>query len=167
MKINKKYIYAGVLLIAVGGIYIYIKRRERKEEAEKVIKVINKNFLEGMGGDTSANPLIVTGGQVKVNPKYDTKDQKNKKILEKVKNLPEGYFPLKVGDRNKKVARLQDALNRAYGLNITVDGLFGQETRDALCTNYIGFFRKAVDCAPFTDLEIDAEDYANILKKAK
>lgn len=167
MKINKKYIYTGVLLIAVGGIYIYIKRRERKKEAEEVIKVINKNFLEGMGGDTSANPLIVEGGKVKVNPKYDTKDPRNKKQLEKVKNLPEGYFPLVPGDKNKKVARLQDALNRAYGLNITVDGLFGQETKNALCTNFIGFFRKAIDCAPGTTLEIDEEDYANILKKAK
>lgn len=53
-----------------------------------------------------------------------------------VVELPEGRFPLKFGDKNLKIAKLQKVLNKKYNSNLDIDGKFGQSTADVLCKKF-------------------------------
>ena len=50
--------------------------------------------------------------------------------------IPSTGFPLKIGSRGKKVVMLQALSNFQKGTDITVDGKFGGEVRDALIKHY-------------------------------
>lgn len=121
MKLDKRKTIAIVGGAAVLSIIIFIIVRRNKNK--KTIEEINK-ILDG----TAKDPNAQSGGQTII-PKsvYDA--------------LPEGRFPLKFGQKNKKVYELQRLLNTKYGLSIDLDGKFGQSTASALCKNYfIGCF---------------------------
>src|ERR1035437_2521447 len=100
--------------VVIGAItYILINRSNKKKD----LKIIN-DILDGNVKDPNQG-----GGQIVVS----TAD---------INKLPVGYFPLKRGDKNQKVAALQKALNKAYGTSVSIDGQFGQETYDILCSKY-------------------------------
>ncbi len=93
--------------------YIIYKRNDNKTK----IKVIN-DILDGAIKDPNTG-----GGQNILSPADISK-------------LPIGSFPLRVGDKNQKVAALQQALNKNYGTSIDVDGKFGEGTFNIVCTKY-------------------------------
>ena len=49
-------------------------------------------------------------------------------------SLPTGIFPLKFGDKNKKVYELQRLLNQNFGTSIDLDGKYGDSTFQAMCS---------------------------------
>ncbi len=113
------YIISGSVLLIGTVSFILINRSSKKKD----LKTIN-DILDGTIKDPNQG-----GGQVVVS-------------AADISKLPVGYFPLKRGDKNQKVAALQKALNKAYGTNISIDGQLGQETYDILCSKYFDY------CAP-------------------
>lgn len=55
-----------------------------------------------------------------------------------VKQMPNGDFPLKRGDKNRRTYALQVALNFLHGTNLSEDGIFGPLTENAVVQNYGG-----------------------------
>ena len=111
MKLNKRNVLIGIgATITVGTlIYILVNRSKKK----KLIEEIN-DILEGN------KPGPNDGGQ--------------KIISEQEYNaLPSGSFPLKIGDKNKKIYDVQKMLNSKYGAFVDVDGKYGEGTWQAMC----------------------------------
>ena len=46
--------------------------------------------------------------------------------------LPAGTFPLKPGDKNKKVLLIQKILNLRFNAGLTEDGIYGPKTQEAV-----------------------------------
>ena len=136
---NEKIIYGIGLGLVALTVYVVINRKRKNKE----IKAIN-DILDSKVADPNKD-----GGQVII----------EKSVYEK---LPDGKFPLKLGDKSKKVFDLQKALNTKYGTSIDQDGKFGQSTATAICKHYKPY------C--FTDiqsrlLEVTNEDLTNIKKR--
>lgn len=136
---NEKIIYGVGLGLVALTVYVVINRKRKAKE----IKAIN-DILDAKVPDPNKE-----GGQVII----------QKSVYDK---LPDGQFPLKLGDKSKKVFDLQQALNIKYGTSIDQDGKFGQSTATALCKHYKPY------C--FTDiqsrlLEVTNEDLTNIKKR--
>lgn len=127
------------LAVAVGTIaYIVVNRNKN----QKIIDEIN-DILDGAKQDPSKKQ---TGGQ---------------KVIQKSEydKLPVGNFPLKVGDKNKKVYDLQKLLNDNYGANLDLDGKFGQGMYSVLCKHYwslcgssIGVYLRTISQADFDEI---------------
>jgi hypothetical protein len=91
------------------------------------------------------------------------------------KALAEGNFPLKIGDKNKKVYDVQMALNKKFGSGIKVDGKYGESTFQSMCSNvwnkgfgssyYGSCFDLHVSSAP-TRRAITQVDWQNLQKSA-
>ena len=114
MKITKGQIggiVAGVLALSIVT-FIVIRRKKNK----KVIKEIN-DIIDAKIPDPNT-----TGSQVIITPEERDK-------------LPVGSFPLKIGDKNRKVYDVQMALNKKYGSGISVDGKYGESTFSSMCSN--------------------------------
>ena len=91
------------------------------------------------------------------------------------KALAEGNFPLKIGEKNKKVYDVQMALNKKFGSGIKVDGKYGESTFQSMCSNvwnkgvlssyYGSCFDLHVSSAP-TRRAITHVDWQNLQKSA-
>ena len=114
-KKNHTLTYIGGALI-IGTVWYIVSKRN--SNALKVAE-INK-ILDGSKQDPSAQQ---GGGQVVI----------EKALYDK---LPTGNFPLKAGQKNKKIYDLQKYLNQNYGSNVDLDGVFGQGTADALNSKF-------------------------------
>lgn len=101
----------GLGLVALGT-YLVIMRGKKQKELQKL-----RDILKGAKPDPNK-----PAGQVILTP-------------EKLAALPDGKFPIKIGEVNKKIFALQQALNRAYGTNIDADGKYGDSTFQAMCSN--------------------------------
>jgi len=112
MTRRQKYILAGVVLVGAATTFIIINRNKKKKQIKAINDILDQK--------------VATGGQVQI-PK------------EAVDKLPDGKWPLKIGDKNKKVLALQQALNRNYGTTVDVDGSFGQGLYKALCDKYFNY----------------------------
>jgi len=117
-KLEKNQIYAIVGTIAVLSVITFIVVRRNKNKI--LINQIN-DILDSKVKDPNAPT-----GQVIISQAD-------------LKKLPIGNFPLKIGDKNQKVYALQQALNKNYGTNISLDGKFGVELYKILCDNYFNW----------------------------
>lgn len=104
-------IIGGVALLSLVT-FVIIRRRKNK----KLIKQVN-DILDAKVPDPNA-----TAGQTILPPA-------------ELKKLPEGNFPLKIGDKNQKVFAVQMALNKKYGSGINADGKYGESTFVSMCKN--------------------------------
>jgi hypothetical protein len=113
-KLNKVQIggiVAGVVIISIIT-FVVIRRNKNK----KLIKQLN-DILDSKVADPNQS-----GSQVIISKtEYD--------------KLAVGNFPLKIGDKNKKVYDVQMALNRKFGSGIDVDGKYGESTFVSMCSN--------------------------------
>ena len=119
MKTTHKLALGVSAVLVAGTVTAIVLNRVRKK---KLIAEINE-ILDG------GKPAPADGSQVVI-PKNE------------YEKLPIGNFPLKYGDKNKKVFALQKALNSRYGTKLDIDGKFGAGTYSALCKNYFSV------CAP-------------------
>jgi len=120
MKLSKRQIIGySAFAVSIGAIIYIINKRKKNEVVIKQIIAI----LDGKAEDPS-NPKM--GGQVVINPTELSK-------------LPNGNYPLKIGDKNKKVYALQQLLNTNFGSNLDLDGKFGQGMYSVLCDKYWTF----------------------------
>lgn len=117
MKLSRRQIIGySALAVSIGAI-IYVINNKKKNEV--IIKQII-SILDGKAEDPS-NPKM--GGQVVISPND-------------VSKLPNGNYPLKIKDKNKKVLALQQLLNTNFGSNLDLDGKFGQGMYSVLCDKY-------------------------------
>lgn len=129
-------IIAGSVIVAGSVTWILINRSQKKKEVDTIMKYI--------GGETTSTGTSIVKPEI-------------------IASLPEGVFPLKRGDKNKKVAQLQKALNKKYKTSITIDGLFGQDTFDILCDKYWYVCRVATTTYPYyRGRYVDVVDFNNI-----
>ena len=137
MKITKRGIFITLgATVVLGTITAILIARSKKKSK---IKLIN-DILVGNQSDPNL------GGQTIIpQSEYD--------------KLPNGNFPLKVGDKNKKVYSLQKALASRYGSKIDLDGKFGQGTYDSLCDNYwnwcgssVGLYQRTVSQSDYDEI---------------
>jgi hypothetical protein len=120
---------------------------------DKILK--NRAFIWG-----SATVVVGTIAYILINRYTKSREIDNiYEVLEtggglppKVKreDLPDAKFPLKIGSVGKQVWDIQQALNKKYDAQLTVDGRMGQSTLNSLCKNVF----KA--CLP---LDIQARQY--------
>lgn len=99
-----------VLLLGTTA-YIIVNRKKKKKAMDDINKI-----LDGAIKD----PANLNQGQVIIS---------NTQLA----TLPDGKFPIKIGDRSKKVYAIQQALNRTYGTSIDLDGKYGNSTWETLC----------------------------------
>jgi hypothetical protein len=155
MKLNKGQIggiVAGVVVISLIT-FVVIRRNKNK----KLIQQLN-DILDAKIPDPNSTK---SGGDV-ISP-------------DQLKALPNGNFPLKIGEKNKKVYDVQMALNKKYGSGIFVDGKYGESTFQAMCSNvwnkgfassyYGSCFDVHVTSAP-TRRAITQVDWQNLQKSA-
>lgn len=144
MKIlnNKPVLYgSAIALIGLTGYIIWNKHEKKKD-----IKYIN-DVLDGAVADPT------TGGAQKI----ITPTQ--------AAALPDGIFPIKFGDKNKKVLALQQALNRKYQSGIDQDGRAGISTYNSICKNYLTFCKSGIsDTLTIKTVgDISNEDYNKLV----
>jgi hypothetical protein len=114
---NKTYTLAIIGAVMVVGAISYIAYRRNSNK--KIIGEIN-DILDGTATDPNNKPQ---GGEI---------------ILSQTdyNSLPAGSFPLKIGDKNKKVYDMQKNLKANYGSNLDLDGKFGVGTYSVICDKY-------------------------------
>jgi hypothetical protein len=142
-KLNKRQIYAIVGTVAVLSVITFIVLRRNKNKI--IIKEIN-DILDSKVKDPNAPT-----GQVIISQAD-------------LKKLPVGTFPLKVGDKNQKVYALQQALNKNYGTNISLDGKFGVELYKILCDKYFNYGCSIVGIANTYTRTISSANFDEISK---
>ena len=140
MKKNTKVLtYAGIGVAVAGIIVLAIIRKKNKKAIQQINDILDAKIKD---------PNASSSGQTII-----TKSERDK--------LPDGRFPLKFGDKNKKVYDLQNLINKKYGLSIDLDGRFGQSTASALCKNYYTFCYTDVQSRLY---EITENDFRNLSK---
>lgn len=111
MRMNKRNILIGVGAAIVIGTttYIIFNRRRKRRLIDQIHDILDGNV-----------PSPSQGGINIISQKeYDA--------------LPAGQFPIKIGDRNKKVYDIQKMLNSKYGASLDMDGIYGDSTWRTLC----------------------------------
>ncbi len=128
MKATKRNTIILLSALAVTGVTIYIIVNRAKKKKE--IKLIN-DVLDGKSADPSSGA--------------------GEKIIssQELNSLPTGVFPLAFGSKSKKVYEIQKLLRANHGVNIDLDGKYGQSTWEAMCSkiwNANWYNNKAMDC---------------------
>lgn len=152
---NEKIIYGVGLGLVALTVYIVINRKRKAKE----IKAIN-DILDSKVADPNA-PI----GNVII-----TED--------KFKSLPDGKFPIKIGDKSKKVYAIQQALKKLWNANIDLDGVYGESTFQTMCSNVwnkgltkyaVGYYGACIDYTFKNPLgerrTITQEDYETVVNK--
>jgi hypothetical protein len=111
---RRNIIIGGTATLIVSTIIFLLYNRSKKIDKEKEINdILNANIKD---------PSQTNAGQVIIK-------------AEDVSKLPNGNFPIKFGDKSKKVYAIQQALNKTYGKSIDLDGKYGESTFVTLCSN--------------------------------
>jgi len=142
-KLEKRQIYAIIGTVAVLSVITFVVLRRNKNKI--LIKEIN-DILDSKVKDPNAPTGQVILSQADIN------------------KLPVGTFPLKVKDKNQKVAGLQKMLNLNYGTQISVDGKFGVELYKILCDKYFNYGCTVVGLANLYNRTITSSDFDEISK---
>ncbi len=150
---NEKIIYGVGLGLVALAVYVVINRKRKAKE----IKAIN-DILDSKVADPNApvGNVIIT--------------------QDKFKALPDGKFPIKIGDKSKKVYAIQQALKKLYNANIDLDGVYGESTFTTMCSKvwntkfYTSYETTCIDHAlndPTlrTRRKITQEDYETVVNK--
>lgn len=125
MKVSKRNLYVGIgLALTIGGIVYVVNRRKKNERKIQQIKDIIDQKV--------ADPNTGGGQKIILKSEYDA--------------LPMGQYPIKFGQRNKRVYEIQKMLNRKYGLSIDLDGRYGESTWNALCDKLWSSWLKVGEC---------------------
>ena len=113
-KLNKGQIggiIAGAVVISIIT-FVVIRRNKNKKLIKQLNDILDAKIVDP---NQSGSQVIISKTE------YD--------------KLPVGNFPLKIGDKNKKVYDVQMALNRKYTSGIDVDGKYGESTFVSMCSN--------------------------------
>ena len=125
MKVSKRNLYVGIgLTLIVGGVVYVVNRRKKNERKIQQIKDILDQKV--------ADPNTGAGQKIILKNEYDA--------------LPMGQYPIKFGQKNKRVYEIQKMLNRKYGLSIDLDGRYGESTWNALCDKLWSSWFKVGEC---------------------
>ena len=144
MKLSKKNIYIGIGLIASVSAIVYIINRRKKNE--KTIQQI-KDILDQKIKDPN------TGGGQKIILKneYDA--------------LPIGQYPIKFGDKNKRVYEIQIMLNKKFGTSIDLDGKYGNSTYQVLCDKVWSNWYTVGDCYELTKTSPTTKNPTGLIRR--
>jgi hypothetical protein len=134
--------------------YLLINKSKKKKDIVEIYDILDS---------VTKDPNNNNAGQVIIPPS-------------KLQELPDGKFPLKIGDKSKKVYALQIALNKKYGTTIDLDGKMGVGTWNTICDKFwnSGMLSTKITACYTTDLankklykyrDVTQSDYDNILKK--
>jgi len=143
---NKKTIIitaSSIALLGAGiGLFLYFKNKENKRESAQEEKEYGatKDVIDEVGGAVGS---------------VDESEYSAKTLMEGAS------FPLKVGSKGKKVAILQAMLNEVEGQKLTIDGVFGNDTRYALLKS--GFLK----CGVATYCEVTSFAFGELANKIK
>jgi hypothetical protein len=146
MALSKKQkIVIGVTSAIVVGtiIFIVVNRRKKQKKMKEINDILDARVVD---------PSSPNQGQKILKP-------------EEVKALPDGVFPIKFGDKNKKVLAIQQALNKAYGKTIDQDGRYGETTWKALCDNVWSSWLKVGECYELTKTRPTASNPTGLIKR--
>ncbi len=119
---TKKILIISAIIIAVVIIIVMIYKQNRKPKDALLEQPAGNNNAPGSPGES--------------NKKIDSLEQATKAAGQLYLSLPKGKLPLKEGDRNRLVFKMQTALNTISKSSLTRDGDFGPATRDVLKKNY-------------------------------
>ena len=140
-KKNYTLAYIGGAVAITGIIALVVIRSKNKKKIQDINDILDSKIKD---------PNASSTGQTII-----SKSDRDK--------LPNGRFPLKFGDKNKKVYDLQVLINKKYGLNIDLDGRFGQSTASALCKNYYTLCYTDIQSRLY---EITENDFRNLSKSS-
>jgi hypothetical protein len=144
-------IIAGIVAISIIS-FVVIRRNKNKKLIKQLNDILDAKIVDP---NQSGSQVIISKTE------YD--------------KLPVGNFPLKIGEKNKKVYDVQMALNRKYSSGIDVDGKYGESTFVSMCSNiwnkgfgssyYGSCFDLHATSTP-TRRAITQTDWANLQKSA-
>jgi hypothetical protein len=144
MKLSKRNIYIGIgLLASIGGVIYIINRRKKNE---KIIQQV-KDILDQKVADPN------TGGGQKVILKNE------------YEALPIGQYPIKFGQKNKRVYEIQKMLNKKFGTSIDLDGKYGESTWNALCDKVWSSWYKVGECYELTKTSPSQSNPTGLVKR--
>ena len=144
VKLTKNKKIAIVAASVIVGIIIFVAVR-RNGNAKKVKEI--SDILDGKKQDPNS------GGGQNIIPKseYD--------------KLPAGTYPIKFGQKNKKVYEIQKLLNKKFGSNIDLDGRYGETTWKAMCDKIWSSWIKAGECYELSKTSPSASNPTGLVKR--
>ncbi len=104
---------AATTVILSTVIFLIINRKRKIAKAKEIKDIVHANIKDP--SQTNAGQVIIKSSDLA--------------------SLPDGKFPIKIGDKSKKVYAMQQALNKTYGTSIDLDGKYGESTFVTLCSN--------------------------------
>jgi len=100
-----------------------------------------------------------------INDTLDGKTSDSTYAVADLTKMPDAKFPLKIGSYGKQVAQVQLALNKKFGTNLDVDGKYGENLSDALCSNVFNLCTGVqLQARKYT---LSQSDYDTIIKETK
>lgn len=142
---QKKWIYIGLGVVAVGATIGFISYRNKKAVKDALSK--SDNTLEGSGGSKGSETY-----------EAGTEEQSSVQFKPSVLLTP---TTMKIGSKGRPVALIQSYMNYKYGTNLNVDGRYGSELRDALRDKlgwYCGWYKMGDSTCTITSTESPAKD---------
>lgn len=149
MKLTKEHKIAIVSAVLVTGVvtYILINRSKKKKQILEIEKILSG---EKRDPNAPSGQLVLTTTQIAQLPS-------------------KGGFPFKIGNKHQKIAGIQQLLNKKFGSNIDVDGVYGESTYQSMCKNVwsVGILNNELTSCRNWDgsrKDITQEDYNSLNK---
>ncbi len=146
MALSKKQkIVIGVASVVIVGtvIFIIVNRKKKMKKMKEINDILEARVPDP--SSTNTGQKIITA--------------------EVAKALPDGVYPVKFGEKNKKVYALQVALNKSFGTSIDLDGKYGETTWKALCDNVWSSIFKVGECYELLKTKPTAGNPTGLIKR--
>jgi hypothetical protein len=144
MRVSKRNLYVGIGVAAIVGVVTYVVIR-RKNNANKIQQINDILDQKVQDPNTGAGQKIIQKSE------YD--------------KLPMGQYPIKFGQKNKRVYEIQKMLNRKYGTSIDLDGRYGESTWNALCDKLWSSWYKVGECYELTKTSPTQSNPTGLIKR--
>ena len=144
MRVSKRNLYVGIGVAAIVGVVVYVNVRRKNNQ--KKIQMIN-DILDQKVQD----PNTGAGQKIIQKSEYD--------------KLPMGQYPIKFGEKNKRVYEIQKMLNRKYGTSIDLDGRYGESTWNVLCDKLWSSWFKVGECYELTKTRPTTSNPTGLIKR--
>lgn len=144
MKVSKRKLYIGLGLAAIVGAsaYIYIRRKKNGVKIQQINDILDQKV---------ADPQTGGGQKVILKSEYDA--------------LPMGQYPIKFGQKNKRVYEIQKMLNKKFGTSIDLDGVYGESTWKVLCDKVWSSWFKVGECYELTKTSPTKQNPTGLVKR--
>jgi hypothetical protein len=144
MRVSKRNLYVGIGVAAIVGVvaYVVVRRKNNEKKIQQINDILDQKVQDP---NTGAGQKIIQKSE------YD--------------KLPMGQYPIKFGQKNKRVYEIQKMLNRKYGTSIDLDGRYGESTWNVLCDKLWSSWYKIGECYELTKTSSTPNNPTGLIKR--